>query len=86
LPEEKRRIADLVLANLDRQTILDLADDLACSALRRARIMVSGILVEQEDEIVERFSNLGLVCSERCEDEGWVAMKFFRPESCNGEA
>jgi ribosomal protein L11 methyltransferase len=85
LPQEKRRIADLVLANLDRQTILDLVDDLASFALEGARIMVSGILVEQEAEIVERFSNFGLVCSERREDEGWVAMKFFRPEFCDTE-
>lgn len=86
LPHERRRAVDLVLANLDRQTILDLADDLAGFALRGARIMVSGILVEQESEIVKRFSSLGLVCSERREDEGWVAMKFLKPESCDGEA
>ena len=85
LPREKRRIADLVLANLDRQTILGLADDLSSLALRGASIMVSGILTEQEPEIVERFSNLGLICSERREDEGWVAMKFFKPESCDPE-
>lgn len=85
LPEERRQTTDLVLANLDRQTVLDLADDLACSASRGARIIVSGILVEQQREIVDRFSGLGLVCSEQCEDEGWVAMKFLRPESCDGE-
>lgn len=86
LPAEKRKASDLVLANLDRQTVLDLADELACSMLRGARIMVSGILVEQQTEIIGRFSSLGLVCSERCEDEGWVAMKFIRPETCDGEA
>ncbi len=76
---------DLVLANLDRQTVLNLTDDLAALAIRGARVMVSGILVEQEAEIVEHFSRLGLMCSERCEEEGWVAMKFFKPESCEGE-
>lgn len=86
LPQERRRAAELVLANLDRQTILDLAGDLVGSASEGARIIVSGILVEQEPEIVERFSGLGLVCFERREDEGWVTMKFFRPESCDGEA
>ena len=78
--------ADLVLANLDRQTVLDLADDLLCSALRGASIMVSGILIEQQTEIVDRLSSLGLACVERREEEGWVAMKFLRPESCEGEA
>ncbi|WHZ26000.1 MAG: Ribosomal protein L11 methyltransferase [Nitrospira sp.] len=86
LPQEKRKVAELVLANLDRQTILDLAGDLVSSASEGARIMVSGILVEQQLEIVDRFSGLGLACSERREDEGWVAMKFFRPESCDAEA
>jgi ribosomal protein L11 methyltransferase len=85
LPQERRQTADLVLANLDRQTVLDLADDMACSASRGARIMVSGILVEQQSEILDRFSSLGLICSERCEDEGWMAMKFLMPESCDGE-
>ena len=86
LPQGRRTTADLVLANLDRQTVLDLADDLACSALRGASIMVSGILVEQQTEIVDRLSSLGLACVERREEEGWVAMKFLRPESCDGEA
>lgn len=79
-------IPNLVLANLDRQTVLALAEDVARFALRGARIMVSGILVEQQTEIVDRFSSLGLACVDQCEEEGWMAMKFFRPESCDGEA
>ncbi len=86
LPEGKRRIADLVLANLDRQTVLDLAGDVVRSASEGARILVSGILVEQQADIVDRFADLGLVCLERRQDEGWVAMKFLRPDSCDGEA
>ncbi|TKB91358.1 MAG: 50S ribosomal protein L11 methyltransferase [Nitrospira sp.] len=85
LPQGRRTTADLVLANLDRQTVLNLADDLVCSALGGASILVSGILVEQRAEIMDRLSSLGLACVERREDEGWVAMKFLRPESCDGE-
>lgn len=86
LPQEKRQDVDLVLANLDRQTVLSLAEDLASVAFGGARVLVSGILVEQESEIVERFSNLGLVCADRRDDEGWVMMQFLNPESCEGEA
>jgi ribosomal protein L11 methyltransferase len=85
VPQEKTASVNVVLANLDRQTILNLAGDLASFALRGARIMVSGILVEQEYEIVERFSFLGLARVDRREEEGWVALKFLRPESCDGE-
>lgn len=85
LTEGNWPIPDLVLANLDRQTVLNLADDLAALATRGARVLVSGILVEQEEEVVDHFSNLGLVCAKRGEEEGWVAMTFFKPESCGGE-
>lgn len=83
LPQKRRQTIDLVLANLDRQTVLGLADDLA--ALRGASVLVSGILIEQQTEIMDRLSGLGLVCLERREEEGWVALKFIRPESCDGE-
>lgn len=85
LPQGRGTTADLVLANLDRQTVLDLADGLVCCALRGASLMVSGILIEQQTEIVDRLSSLGLACVERREEEGWVAMKFLRPESCDEE-
>lgn len=86
LPQERRVATNLVLANLDRQAVLHLAGELADLARRGAKVLVSGILVEQEAEIVNHFSSLDLVRSKRCQEEGWVAMQFFRPESCDGEA
>ncbi len=82
---ERQIVTDCVLANLDRQTVLNLADDLAGLAMQGAKLVVSGILVEQQVEIIDHLSSLGLVCTERCEEEGWVALKFLKPESCDGE-
>lgn len=86
LSQERRQSVDLILANLDRQTVLSLAEDLASLISGGARILVSGILLEQEAEIVERFSILGLACVSRRDEEGWVVMQFLEPESCEGEA
>ncbi len=86
LPQEKRQSIDLVLANLDRQTVLSLAEDLASVASAGARVLVSGILLEQESEIVERLSTLGLACVSRRDEEGWVVIQFLKPESCDGAA
>jgi ribosomal protein L11 methyltransferase len=86
LPRERRQSVDLVLANLDRQTVLSLAEDLASVASGKAKVLVSGILLEQESEIVERLSTLGLVRVSRLDEEGWVVMQFLKPESCEGEA
>jgi len=84
--QERGATPDFVLANLDRPTILDLAEKLVIHVFSGARLVLSGVLIEQEGEVVDRFSCLGLACSGRCEEEGWVALKFLRPESCDEEA
>ena len=61
---------DLVLANLDRQTLLLLCDELALYVTHGARLLLSGILLEQEQEIVEAFSKIGAMLSQRRELAG----------------
>jgi len=75
---------DLVLANLDRQTLLLLCDELARYVSHGARLLLSGILLEQEQEIVEAFSNVGAMLLQRREQEGWVALELLMAESCEG--
>ena len=75
---------DLVLANLDRQTLLLLCDALAQYANHGARLLLSGILIEQEREIVEAFSANGVLLCQRREQEGWVALELLMAESCEG--
>jgi ribosomal protein L11 methyltransferase len=75
---------DLVLANLDRHTLVLLCDALAQYVSHGARLLLSGILIEQEREIVEAFSKVGAVLLQRREQEGWVALDLLTPESCEG--
>jgi ribosomal protein L11 methyltransferase len=75
---------DLVLANLDRQTLLALADDLAAYGTVGARLLFSGVLIDQEAEVVERYSRFGLYLANRREQDGWVALELVRAESCEG--
>ncbi len=75
---------DLVLANLDRQTLLLLCDELARYVSHGARLLLSGILPEQEREITEAFSKVGALLSQRREQEGWVALELLMAESCEG--
>jgi ribosomal protein L11 methyltransferase len=73
---------DLVLANLDRQTLLNLAHRLArCT---KSRLLVSGILADQSEEIVAAFGAAGLYSGRRREQDGWLAMEFLRGEPCEG--
>lgn len=75
---------DLVLANLDRQTLLQLCDELAQYVSHGARLYLSGILLDQEQEIVEAFSKVDVMLVQRREQEGWVALELLMVKSCEG--
>lgn len=73
---------DLVLANLDRGTLLLLADDLA--AVTGSRLLVSGLLVGQRQEVAEAFGRHTLYPLAERERDGWLAMEFGRTQGCEG--
>jgi len=73
---------DLVLANLDRHTLLQLAAPLAGCTGRR--LLVSGLLTDQRQEIVEAFASVSLYPGEQREQDGWLAMEFTPAQSCEG--
>lgn len=76
---------DLVVANIDRQTLLLLADELAAYGVAGSRLFFSGLLVEQVDEVMARYAGLGLYLFSRREQEGWVALELSRSEPCEGQ-
>lgn len=76
------QVYDLVVANLDRRALLDLADRLArCT---RSRLLVSGLLTDQREEIAAAFAAAGLYPGRQREQEGWWAMEFAPAQSCEG--
>ena len=75
---------DLILANLDRQTLLLLCNELVQYVNHGSRLLLSGILLEQEREIVEAFSKVDSMVVQRREQDGWVALELLMVESCEG--
>ena len=75
-------VYDVVLANLDRRTLLDLAQLLAANTGRT--LLVSGLLIDQRDEIVDAFAHVGLYPGRQQEREGWLAVAFTRAEPSEG--
>jgi ribosomal protein L11 methylase PrmA len=46
--------------------------------------LLSGILLEQEQEIVEAFSKAGAMLFQRREQDSWVGLELPMVESCEG--
>ncbi len=78
----KEQSFDLVLANLDRQTLLQLAERLTDPT--HPKWLVSGLLLDQREEIVSAFAAAGLYPGRQREQDGWLAMEFLQAQSCEG--
>lgn len=74
----------LVLANLDRQTLLASADMLCEYAAGGARLLLSGLLVEQRAEIEAAYASRGVYVKAVRERDGWLALEATGMETCDG--
>ena len=73
---------DLILANLDFGTLCESSSALARYLDEGAKLVLSGLLTEQQDEVTAVFAASGAcVCRQR-ERDGWVAIEMMVPESC----
>ena len=69
---------DLVFANILKGPLIELAPDIAAHLAPGGRAILSGLLVEQADEIVEVYQGQGLALETR-EDLGeWSALTLRR--------
>jgi ribosomal protein L11 methyltransferase len=64
----------MVLANILAETIIELAPGLAGSLAADGRLIVSGIIRDRTDAVVERLTACGLPRMERHQDGDWVAL------------
>ncbi|MCC6944199.1 MAG: 50S ribosomal protein L11 methyltransferase [Thermomicrobiales bacterium] len=74
----------LVLANLDRQTLLTSAESLCEYAAGGARLLLSGLLVEQLAEIEAAYASRGVYVKAVRERDGWLALEATGMETCDG--
>jgi ribosomal protein L11 methyltransferase len=73
---------DLVLANLDAATLTTLSVELAAATGRR--LLASGLLLDQRQEVTEAFARAGLYPGEARELDGWSAIELLRADACEG--
>jgi len=78
--------ADLIVANVDRKTLLASARLFEPWLRRGARILVSGILPEDGPELAAAFDEAGGAIFAARERDGWLALEIVQPDACGGAA
>ncbi len=68
---------DIVLANINRNIIIDNFRVLRASLADKGYLVLSGLLVADEKEISEAAAELGLIHLRTLEKNGWIAAEYF---------
>jgi ribosomal protein L11 methyltransferase len=69
---------DLVLANILKQPLIDLAPQMASVVAPKGKIILSGILVTQADEVVKTYGTHGFALDQRDDLGDWSALTLTR--------
>jgi ribosomal protein L11 methyltransferase len=78
LDQQERQRCNLVLANLDRRTILNSLEEFSSLLRGGARLLLSGVLVEDRAEIADAFARIGASVHASRDRDGWVALEIVR--------
>jgi ribosomal protein L11 methyltransferase len=70
---------DLLLANINAETLCHLASDIAAALRPGGRLIVSGFPPRHRDRAGRAFSQTGLQLVESAEKDGWVGMTLAAP-------
>ncbi len=73
-------LVDLMLANINAETLVSLAGAIASVLRPGGRVILSGFLSRQQERVHGRFTEVGLDLLGAREKQGWAAMVWSRPE------
>lgn len=76
----------VVLANLDRQTLLAAVESLSGYVAQGARLLLSGLLLDQRSEIEQAYAAHRAYVVQARERDGWLALELLAVEGCEGSA
>ncbi|PKL83871.1 MAG: 50S ribosomal protein L11 methyltransferase [Ignavibacteriae bacterium HGW-Ignavibacteriae-3] len=67
---------ELIVANINRHILLDIAGDIAARIKQTGTLILSGLLIVDEKDVVERYSEFGFGLIEKNEIDEWCALVF----------
>ena len=69
---------DIILANINRNVLLDNSTNLASLQLSKGILLLSGILQNDETLVVEKYNSNGYILKDRIVNNEWVCLQFVK--------
>lgn len=76
LDDIRRDKADLVVANIIANVIIDISKTIPYYVKTNGYFITSGIIKERKQEVIDAYESYDFICEETIEDGEWVAMSF----------
>ncbi len=67
---------EIIVANIDRKSLLAIAPEFSRMRSSATQLFLSGLLEDDESEIVDRFTSQGWTLQAIRKREGWIALQF----------
>ena len=75
---EVNDVFDIVIANINKNIIQDNFEDLHLTSKKGSTILLSGLLVEDENDIIQLSQQKNWVHQKTINKNGWIAMQFLK--------
>lgn len=69
---------DLVLANINKNILMDIGQDLASHVKKGGTLILSGLLFTDEQDITERYAREGFTVSDKMQMDEWISLVMKR--------
>ncbi len=70
---------DLVTANIQKNIIIDIAEEIRDRIKKRGILILSGLLLTDENDILKKYTALGFEFKEKKSLDEWIALSFIMP-------
>ena len=67
---------DLILANIQKDILMNIADEIKKRLTKKGIVILSGLLIEDEKSVIEKYETLDLTFVEKMNMDEWLALVF----------
>jgi len=67
---------DLITANINKNVLLDIAEEIKNKMKKTGILILSGLLISDEEDIVKKYSAIGFGLLEKMQMDEWISLSF----------
>ena len=67
---------DIILANIQKDVILNITDDIKQRIKKNGSVILSGLRIEDEDEVVQNYTKINFTMVEKDRMDEWIVLVF----------